>query len=59
MGGLDPFWGGGVDLRCGHFSVKRYVKMKELGPVMGGVHQKIFYVDPPMVLVQRLNTSWM
>ena len=28
--------GGGVDLRCGCFSVKMYVKTKELGPV-GGV----------------------
>ena len=27
--------GGGVDLRRGHFSVKMYVKTKELGP-MGG-----------------------
>ena len=27
---------GGVDLRCGHFSVKMYVKTKELGPMDGG-----------------------
>ena len=26
---------GGVDLRRGHFSVKMYVKMKELGPIGG------------------------
>ena len=34
-GGVDPL--GGVDPRCGHFSVKMYMKMKELGPVGGGV----------------------
>ena len=28
--------GGGADLRCRHFSVETYVKMKELGPVGGG-----------------------
>ena len=28
--------GGDVDLRRGHFSVKMYVKMKELGPMGGG-----------------------
>ena len=27
--------GGGVDLRRGHFSVKMYAKMKELGPMAG------------------------
>ena len=51
VGGVNPFWGGGgVDLRRGHFSVKMYVKTKELGPVGGGgsVRRKIFYVDPPM-----------
>ena len=26
---------GGMDLRCGHFSLKMYAKMKELGPVGG------------------------
>ena len=31
--GGGPVWGGGVDLRCEHFSVKMYVKMKELVPV--------------------------
>ena len=29
--------GGGVDLRCRCFSVKMYVKMKESGPIRGGV----------------------
>ena len=31
--------GGGFGFQRGHFSVKMYVKMKELGPVGGGVHQ--------------------
>ena len=30
-GGVDPFWGG-FGLQRGHFSVKMYAKMKELGP---------------------------
>ena len=34
VGGRAPVrWG--VDLRSGHFSVKMYVKMKELGPIGG------------------------
>ena len=37
-GGVGPFWGG-FGLQHGHFSVKMYVKTKELGPVGGGVHQ--------------------
>ena len=37
-----------MDLRHGHFLVKMYVKTKELGPVGGGIRQKILYVDPPM-----------
>ena len=28
---MDPV--GGMDLRCGHFSVKMYAKTKELGPI--------------------------
>ena len=36
-GGRAPVRGGGVDLRHGHFLVKMYVKMKELGPMGGGV----------------------
>ena len=48
VGKWTPFWKG-VDLRCGGFSVKMYVKMKELGSVGGGgVRRKILYVDPPM-----------
>ena len=31
-GSEDPFWGG-FGLQRGHFSVKMYVKTKELGPV--------------------------
>ena len=34
-GGVDPL--GGVDPQCGCFSVKMYVKMKELGPIGGGM----------------------
>ena len=34
-GGRGPVRGG-MDLRCGHFSTKMYVKTKELGPI-GGV----------------------
>ena len=33
VGGVDPL--GGVDLRRKNFSVKMYMKMKELGPVAG------------------------
>ena len=36
-GGRAPVRGG-VDLRCGHFSVKMYAKTKELGPI-GGMHR--------------------
>ena len=36
-GGVLPL-GGGVDLRCRCFLVKMYTKMKELGPIGGGVH---------------------
>ena len=34
VGGACTHWGG-VDLRCGHFLVKMYAKMKELGPIGG------------------------
>ena len=37
IGGHAPIRGG-VDLRCGHFSVKMYAKTKELGPI-GGVRR--------------------
>ena len=36
IGGAWTRWGG-MDLRCRHFSVKMYAKMKELGPIGGGV----------------------
>ena len=39
---------GGMDLQRGHILVKMYMKMKELGPVGGSMHQKILHVDPPM-----------
>ena len=53
MGGVDPFWWG-VDLRCRPFSVKMYVKTKELGPMgEGGVRRKILYVDSPMKKIQQ------
>ena len=32
VGGVDPF-GGDIDLQCGHFSVKKYAKTKEFGPI--------------------------
>ena len=41
-GGRAPV-GGGVDLRCGHFSEKMYAKMKELGPIWGRAG-----LDPPI-----------
>ena len=34
-GGMHPL-GGGVNLRHGHFLVKMYAKMKELGPIGRG-----------------------
>ena len=37
VGGHGPIWGGGFGLQRGHFSVKMYAKMKELGPVGGHV----------------------
>ena len=37
VGGRAPVRGG-MDLRRRCFSVKMYVKMKELGPIGGGVH---------------------
>ena len=46
-GGVDPFLGG-FGLQCGHFSVKMYAKMKELGPVGGRVPARP--LDPPMHL---------
>ena len=42
-----PVGGGGVDLLRGHFLVKMYAKMKELGP-MGGRAPGTPPPDPPM-----------
>ena len=41
---MDPL--GGVDLRCGCFSVKIYVKTEELGPVEGLVTGTAPIVSP-------------
>ena len=40
-----------MDSRCRCFLVKMYVKMKELGPVGGGVHHARPPLDPPRVLI--------
>ena len=45
-GVLGPILGGGFGLQRGHFSVKMYVKMKELGPVGGRASARP--LDPPM-----------
>ena len=50
-GGVDPFWGG-FGLQHGHFSVKMYVKTKELGPVRG-VHRHA----PPDLPMGNITTS--
>ena len=47
VGGRAPIRGG-VDLRYEHFSVKMYAKMKELGPIGGGVCLARPPLDPPM-----------
>ena len=39
---------GGVDLRRGHFLVKMYAKMKELGPIGGRALGMPPPLDPPM-----------
>ena len=49
-GDVDPFWGG-FDLQRGHFSVKMYAKMKELGPV--GAHVPACPLDPPMIMFYK------
>ena len=46
IGGCGPILGG-FGLQRGHFSVKMYAKMKELGPVEGG-HAPARPLDPPM-----------
>ena len=47
VGGVVHPLGGGVDLRCGFFSVKMDAKTKELGPIGGGV-RPARPLDPPM-----------
>ena len=41
--------GGGANFRRRHFSVKTYVKTKELDPVGGGGGANSAPLDPPMV----------
>ena len=55
MGGVHPLGRGGVDLRHGHFSVKMYVKTKELGPIGGGV-RPARPIDPPMFIIYLVQT---
>ena len=50
-GGVDPFWGG-FGLQRGHFSVKMYAKMKELGPVGGRAGARP--LDPPMQVYKMI-----
>ena len=46
IGGVPSCWGG-TDLQHGCFSVKTYVKMKEMDPV-GGRALAVAPLDPPM-----------
>ena len=46
VGGRGPILGG-FGLQCGHFSVKMYAKMKELGN-LGGRAPGTPSLDPPM-----------
>ena len=46
VGGRGPVRGG-MDLRCGCFLAKMYVKTKEFGPI-GGVCTQHAPLDPPM-----------
>ena len=59
VGGRAPIRGG-VDLQCGCFLVKMYVKTKELGPI-GGACTWHTPLDPPMcyiyVDIQEMWTS--
>ena len=50
IGGVDPL-GGGVDPQRGHF----LVKMKELGPMGGGMHLACSPLDPPMATLCVLH----
>ena len=42
-----------MDLRHGHFSVKMYAKMKELGPI-GGHAPGMPSLDPPMITTLKM-----
>ena len=55
IGGVHPL-GGVMDLRHGHFLVKMYVKMKELGPI-GGACAGHAPLDPPMTMITL--TLWL
>ena len=48
-GGAEPLGGGGADLQCRCFSVKTYVKMKELDP-FGGMRTSGVPLDPPVFI---------
>ena len=50
MGGRQLI--GGTDLRRGHFSAVTYVKMKELGPVVGGRTPQISKCIPLVLMVK-------
>ena len=51
VGGRAPVRGA-VDPQLEHFSVKIYAKMKELGPIRGGVRRARPPPDPPMTNIR-------
>ena len=69
IGGCAPLWGA-MDLQCGCFLVKMYAKMKELGPIGGGMcpahpprstndnHLNITKLDVLNVLLQSHVVRW-
>ena len=55
-GGMHPL-AGSVDLRHGHFLVKMYAKMKELGPIGEGVRPaRPPPLDPPMHKIKHFKS---
>ena len=58
VGGRAPVRGG-MDLRRGHFLVKMYAKMKELGPMEGRVPGMPPPPDPPMSSVNNIDRKIM
>ena len=50
--------GGDVDLRCGHFLAKMCAKMKELGPIGGGVHLAHPPISTNDTVVAVSDTYW-